>query len=93
MFLERLLRYQRYGRLQLLRSSGELEIACNTVTLHIHWTKQGNRHASSSSKRWQNRQGRDKFAREARVQGLKSRAAFKLLEVRGLEDCDILYSH
>ncbi len=38
--------------------------------------------SSSSSKRWQNRQGRDWFAREARVQGLKSRAAFKLLEVR-----------
>jgi 21S rRNA (uridine2791-2'-O)-methyltransferase len=27
------------------------------------------------------RQGKDFFAREARVQGLKSRAAFKLLEV------------
>ncbi|KAI9762553.1 MAG: 2' O-ribose methyltransferase [Chaenotheca gracillima] len=40
------------------------------------------RHASSgSSKRWQERQGRDRFAREAKVQGLKSRAAFKLLEI------------
>ena len=39
------------------------------------------RKSSSSSKRWQNRQGRDKFATNARVQGLKSRAAFKLLEV------------
>ena len=37
--------------------------------------------SSSSSRRWQARHGRDKFAREARVQGLKSRAAFKLLEV------------
>ncbi|KZF20111.1 FtsJ-domain-containing protein [Xylona heveae TC161] len=37
--------------------------------------------ASSSSKRWQTRQGRDKFAKEAKVQGLKSRAAFKLLEM------------
>ena len=36
---------------------------------------------SSSSVRWRNRQGRDPFAREAKVQGLKSRAAFKLLEV------------
>ncbi|TVY81504.1 rRNA methyltransferase [Lachnellula suecica] len=36
---------------------------------------------SSSSTRWKNRQGRDSFAREARVQGLKSRAAFKLLEI------------
>jgi 21S rRNA (uridine2791-2'-O)-methyltransferase len=35
----------------------------------------------SSSKRWQARQHKDKFAREAAVQGLKSRAAFKLLQV------------
>ena len=39
------------------------------------------RYASSSSTRWKTRQGNDFFAREARVQGLKSRAAFKLLEV------------
>lgn len=37
--------------------------------------------SSSSSSRWQTRHGKDRFAREARVQGLKSRAAFKLLEV------------
>ncbi|KAF3049495.1 2' O-ribose methyltransferase [Didymella keratinophila] len=37
--------------------------------------------ASSSSTRWKTRQGNDFFAREARVQGLKSRAAFKLLEL------------
>ena len=39
------------------------------------------RRSSSSSKRWIARQGKDKFAREARVHGLKSRAAYKLLEV------------
>ncbi|KAF9694823.1 hypothetical protein EKO04_006776 [Ascochyta lentis] len=39
------------------------------------------RRASSSSTRWKTRQGNDFFAREARVQGLKSRAAFKLLEL------------
>ncbi|KAJ4383333.1 2' O-ribose methyltransferase [Didymella sp. IMI 355093] len=39
------------------------------------------RYASSSSTRWKTRQGNDFFAREARVQGLKSRAAFKLLEL------------
>lgn len=38
---------------------------------------------NSSSNRWKNRQGKDVFAREARIQGLKSRAAFKLLEVGG----------
>ncbi|KAK3937926.1 ribosomal RNA methyltransferase MRM2 [Diplogelasinospora grovesii] len=36
---------------------------------------------SSSNSRWKARQGKDSFAREARVQGLKSRAAFKLLEM------------
>ncbi|KAL3469465.1 FtsJ-like methyltransferase-domain-containing protein [Aspergillus californicus] len=35
----------------------------------------------SSSKRWQARQLRDQFSREASVQGLKSRAAFKLLQI------------
>lgn len=40
------------------------------------------RHASSSSStRWKARQSRDTFAREAKVTGLKSRAAFKLLEI------------
>ncbi|KAL8740954.1 MAG: hypothetical protein Q9190_006389 [Brigantiaea leucoxantha] len=39
------------------------------------------RFSSSSSKRWQTRQGKDKFATTAKVQGLKSRAAFKLLEI------------
>ncbi|OCL03427.1 FtsJ-domain-containing protein [Glonium stellatum] len=37
--------------------------------------------SSSSSTRWKSRQGRDHFAKEAKVQGLKSRAAFKLLEI------------
>ena len=35
----------------------------------------------SSSKRWQARQLKDHFTREATVQGLKSRAAFKLIQV------------
>ncbi|WYZ42034.1 hypothetical protein EsH8_V_000929 [Colletotrichum jinshuiense] len=39
------------------------------------------RASSSSSSRWKMRQGKDMFAREAKVQGLKSRAAFKLLEM------------
>lgn len=36
---------------------------------------------SSSSTRWKSRQTNDYFAKEARVNGLKSRAAFKLLEL------------
>lgn len=44
------------------------------------------RHASSSSStRWKTRQAGDHFAREARVQGLKSRAAFKLLQVFAID--------
>lgn len=37
--------------------------------------------ATASNKRWQQRQFRDSFRRAAEVQGLKSRAAFKLLEI------------
>ncbi|OGM39233.1 hypothetical protein ABOM_012059 [Aspergillus bombycis] len=36
---------------------------------------------SSSSKRWQTRQLKDHFTRAATVQGLKSRAAFKLIQI------------
>ncbi|KAF2664527.1 23S ribosomal RNA methyltransferase [Microthyrium microscopicum] len=36
---------------------------------------------SSSSTRWKTRQVNDRFSKEAKVQGLKSRAAFKLLEM------------
>lgn len=40
------------------------------------------RHASSSSStRWKSRQSHDTYAKEARVAGLKSRAAFKLLAI------------
>ncbi|KAI9889900.1 MAG: 2' O-ribose methyltransferase [Vezdaea aestivalis] len=37
--------------------------------------------SSASSTRWKARQGKDIFARQAKVQNLKSRAAFKLLEL------------
>lgn len=35
----------------------------------------------ASSRRWTERQRGDQFARAAKVQGLKSRAAFKLLQI------------
>ena len=38
--------------------------------------------ARGISQAWKQRQAGDAYAREARVKGLKSRAAFKLLEVR-----------
>ncbi|KAK8153087.1 FtsJ-like methyltransferase-domain-containing protein [Phyllosticta citrichinensis] len=45
-------------------------------------SRQDVRHKSNkSSSAWTRRQGRDSFTREAKVQGLKSRAAFKLLEI------------
>ncbi|KAI1778167.1 23S ribosomal RNA methyltransferase [Hypoxylon cercidicola] len=43
------------------------------ATENIRW--------SSSNLRWKQRQGNDFYARAAKVQGLKSRAAFKLLEM------------
>ncbi len=46
------------------------------VSPHTRWYA-----SSASSKRWQTRQAKDRFAVNAKVQGLKSRAAFKLLEV------------
>lgn len=50
----------------------------------------------ASSKRWQARQQKDQFTREAAVQGLKSRAAFKLLQVRNTmispESYSIMYT-
>ena len=36
---------------------------------------------ASSTSRWKARQGSDPFARDAKLKGLKSRAAYKLLEV------------
>ncbi|KAK4087919.1 hypothetical protein Purlil1_7677 [Purpureocillium lilacinum] len=45
------------------------------------WTANRASSSSSGSTRWKQRQGRDMYAREAKVQGLKSRAAFKLLEM------------
>lgn len=41
--------------------------------------------SSASSRRWCARQKTDHLALKAKVQGLKSRAAFKLLEVRYVE--------
>ncbi|TGO38680.1 hypothetical protein BHYA_0070g00230 [Botrytis hyacinthi] len=50
------------------------------VHTHVH-VHVRNASSSSSSTRWKSRQGKDSWAREAKVQGLRSRAAFKLLEV------------
>lgn len=71
----------RCGRCDLL-SSGRLAIiqhhdqACSSeLTTSTRFA------SSSSSTRWKTRQTNDSYAREAKVSGLKSRAAFKLLEI------------
>ncbi|KAL8627609.1 hypothetical protein Q9189_006700 [Teloschistes chrysophthalmus] len=61
------------------RAFGSLK-QTNNGFVEIFQARSNCRHASSSSKRWQTRQGRDKYAINAKVQGLKSRAAYKLLE-------------
>lgn len=69
----------------LLESGAPTEPLCLAASCASGCTRYPSnaRRASSSSTRWKTRQGNDFFAREARVQGLKSRAAFKLLEVVG----------
>ena len=74
-----------------------LTYTCVQTRSQVRWALEGQtllqhtgfscrRYASSaSSQRWQTRQAKDKFAINARVQGLKSRAAFKLLEVSKLK--------
>ncbi|KAF7185576.1 rRNA methyltransferase 2, mitochondrial [Pseudocercospora fuligena] len=72
-----------YSRILSLPVSTLPSPICSTYT----WIRPG-RHdqqhclaSSSSSTRWKARQGKDSYAREAKVAGLKSRAAFKLLEI------------
>ncbi|KAH7081612.1 FtsJ-like methyltransferase-domain-containing protein [Paraphoma chrysanthemicola] len=70
----------------LLRSEGQAASSCLTPRSGSCFQSRSVRSvvrcsSSSSSTRWKSRQGKDFFAREARVQGLKSRAAFKLLEL------------
>ena len=46
-----------------------------------HAREQRRHGSSSSSTRWKSRQSRDPFTREAKVSALRSRAAFKLLQI------------
>lgn len=57
-------------------SQTQPSIASSSVQLPIITA----RHSATNS-RWKLRQGKDSYARQAKVKGLKSRAAFKLLEV------------
>lgn len=65
-------------RQQLVRSflTGMLITSKYSSATFVRW--------ASSKARWKQRQSRDAYARDAKVQGLKSRAAFKLLEVTDL---------
>lgn len=62
---------------RLLRSSSLPGASTYSPELLVVWHAR----SAASTSRWKQRQGRDSFARDAKVQGLKSRAAFKLLEV------------
>ena len=56
----------------------EVGVGSLTLPLRLQAVRQA---SSSSATRWKSRQSSDKFAKEAKVAGLKSRAAFKLLEI------------
>lgn len=73
-YYKRFMLYKAYGNLVRIPGFGTRS-TLQTVT---------NRYASFSPNRWRARQVRDKFAQEAKMQGFKSRAAFKLLEVNHL---------
>lgn len=77
------------GALRAKRCSGiiirereclRIPLCCLQATQH-HWTCQRRPASTSSSTRWKTRQANDSYAREAKLAGLKSRAAFKLLEI------------
>ncbi|KAK5946553.1 2' O-ribose methyltransferase [Knufia obscura] len=74
----------RYGRLRPTSlsttpfTSTDIRFSPNQNQLALHL--QPYRHASSNT-RWLTRQKTDRFATEAKVQNLKSRAAFKLLQI------------
>ncbi|EXJ93023.1 23S rRNA (-2'-O)-methyltransferase [Capronia epimyces CBS 606.96] len=79
-------------QLQCLRWTGSISspagATCSASTPQsrcLHWAVPSERRCASSSskssRRWNDRQHGDQFARAAKVQGLKSRAAFKLLQI------------
>lgn len=65
----------------LLPTIGAYLVATPALSHISHTPRTSVAHGSSSSTRWKTRQTRDHFAREAKVAGLKSRAAYKLLEL------------
>ncbi|KAI1140546.1 23S ribosomal RNA methyltransferase [Hypoxylon sp. FL0543] len=70
----------RNGRLVRITALAVATPSSSISVLHIPIASESVRWASSNS-RWKQRQGSDYYAREAKVRGLKSRAAFKLLEM------------
>ena len=64
------------GRLPAFTAGRKAQAVCRLEGLIFQ-----TRCASSASSRWKSRQGSDPYAREAKLKGMKSRAAFKLSEV------------
>ncbi|CAO1597357.1 2' O-ribose methyltransferase [Xanthoria calcicola] len=56
-------------------------LRCSQIKAPLPTWAGTNSRCASSSTRWQTRQGRDKLVTRAKVEGLKSRAAYKLLEI------------
>lgn len=56
-------------------------LSASTSRIHCSRSISTSSAQCSSSRRWTDRQRGDQFARAAKVQGLKSRAAFKLLQI------------
>ncbi|KAH8169504.1 ftsJ-like methyltransferase domain-containing protein [Sarocladium implicatum] len=81
----------RSSRVVIAAPQGISRLCCSATSRTIlspflSWSPQPSlqsqsRAASSGSSRWKQRQGNDAYTRDAKVQGLKSRAAFKLLEM------------
>ncbi|KAI1389928.1 23S ribosomal RNA methyltransferase [Hypoxylon trugodes] len=66
---------------RLLRATAAAVLNSSTIPKPVTSIVYGGIRYTSSNSRWKQRQGNDYYAREAKVQGLKSRAAFKLLEM------------
>lgn len=78
---------RRCFKLQCLVGGDELSGIARRRLQGLNTSTPSNARLSSSSTRWKTRQGNDSFARKAKLEGLKSRAAFKLLEVRYISSC------
>lgn len=73
---------RQYGSISRLQLDGiPLRICVTNPCCRVRLDPTVRQASSSSSTRWKARQAKDSFAKDAKVKGLMSRAAFKLLEI------------